>query len=124
MPVILWWKRAGWPWLKKHWKWFILFPFMLVVWLYGKRSGRVTVVSDDAESDAAKDFRDRVRADADRKVAKLDEARQEGVDAAMDVHKVAVAEHVASQKDDTEELMDDPQKLNSFLQGVGKRQRE
>lgn len=119
-----WCSSIAWPWVRKNWKWLIFFPVVLVVWLLGKRSGRVTVVTDDSESDAAQVFREDAEADTAARVARLDEERREAVEEAVEGHKTAVTRQSQNQQDGAEELLGEPERLNSFLHDVGRNQRK
>ena len=129
MPLFLlklgsWWSSKAWPWTKANWRWFVLFPVMVFVWAAGKRSGNITVVSDDEESDAAKDFQDKVEKDTTNKVEQLDEARRARVEEVVETHKKTMASLSGDQKAQADELLKDPEELNSFLHSVGTRQRQ
>ena len=119
-----WWSSKAWPWTKANWRWFVFFPVMVFVWAAGKRSGNITVVSDDEESDAAKDFQDKVEKDTTNKVEQLDEARRARVEEVVETHKKTMASLSGDQKAQADELLKDPEELNSFLHSVGTRQRQ
>lgn len=119
-----WWAATAWPWLKANWKWVILFPVMLVVWLSGKRSGAVTVTNDDHESNEAEAYRDQVEAQAAAKVEALDVTRKERVKAVVAEHKETIEQLNRDQQAQADELLEDPEELNSFLLNVGRRQRD
>ena len=122
--MTLWWTLKAWPWLKKHWKWFVLFPAMLVVWLAGRRSGEVTVVDKREESDGARERKEELEAKADK--AK-DEARKEArrrTQEVMTKHLETVEKLDKEQRAKVNDLIDDPEELNSFLLQVGKDMRK
>jgi hypothetical protein len=124
MPFWLWLKGTAWPWLKKHWRWVILFPAMLVVWLLGRRSGSVTVIDSRKESSEAAELKAKLEAQAaEAKEEAKQEARAKSMQLLQD-HEKAVNELSAEQQGKMQELLDEPEKLNSFLLDVGKGMRK
>jgi hypothetical protein len=119
-----WWVGTAWPFLKKNWRWLLLFPVMLVVWAWGRRAGSVTVVNDDHESDEAERFRAAVEAKAAEDVRLLERKRSEEVQEVLQGVSISTEAQLDDQETKAADLINDPKKLNTFLHDVGKRQRQ
>ena len=113
-----WWTLKAWPWLKKYWKW-LLFPLGIIIFILGYSSRKkITVTSSELlghaeekkklDDEAARQL-GTARADRDVKLAGIQKE-----------HEATVAKLTRKQRDEMEELREDPDKLNDFLLGVGK----
>jgi hypothetical protein len=117
--VIVWWTLKALPWLKRNWKW-LLFPIGIIAFIGGflLRRRRPDVVAPElvgaAETalkanDKAEEEREEAREEKDEKIAEIEKE-----------HATTVAKLTRKQRDDVEELKDDPDKLNDYLLDVGK----
>lgn len=119
----LWWLTTGWPWLKKNWMWVLLFPVALLAFLFGRDRGKVVVVDERRESDAARDFERKVEERRQAAVGELDRQLVERTGAVVQEHREELNKLTEEQRAAAEELLGDPDALRSYLLQVGSRAR-
>jgi vacuolar-type H+-ATPase subunit I/STV1 len=122
-PFWLWWLTKGWPWLKKNWMWVLLFPVALLAFLFGRDRGKVVVVDERRESDAARDFERKVEERRQAAVGELDRQLVERTGAVVQEHREELNKLTEEQRAAAEELLGDPDALRSYLLQVGSRAR-
>lgn len=122
-PAWLWWLTIGWPWLKKNWMWVLLFPVALVAFLFGRDRGKVVVVDERRESDAARDFERKVEERRQAAAGELDRQLAERTGAVVQEHREELNKLTEEQRAAAEELLGDPDALRSYLLQVSSRAR-
>lgn len=122
-PFWLWWLTKGWPWLKKNWMWVLLFPVALVAFLFGRDRGKVVVVDERRESDAARDFERKVEERRQAAAGELDRQLAERTGAVVQEHREELNKLTEEQRAAAEELLGDPDALRSYLLQVSSRAR-
>jgi hypothetical protein len=118
----LFWLKKAWDWLKKYWKW-ILFPvgiLLSVLSLLSRR--RPDVVAPEVigaqetkvkEQSRANKKLHKARADRDKKKVEIEKE-----------HAVTISKLTRAQRDEMQDLQDDPKKLNQFLLDIGEQIRQ
>ncbi len=123
MPLVLlqaWnWLKRVWLWLKKYWMWLLL-PVGVVVFLVGRFTSRKPpdVVAPELLGAADKKLEEDEKAERER-----EEAKTKLVERVAEVkreHQEVIEKLDDKQKGRVEELLEDPEELNSFLLEVGK----
>lgn len=110
-----WLTLKAWPWLKKNWMW-VVFPIGILVFIATYRKLPDIISSETIGAG-------NVKRDADEKAEeKTEEAKAEQKAALEKVkkeHAGTIAKLTRKQRDQLEELRDDPDKVNAFLKSVG-----
>ena len=125
---MLWWlavKKAAsatWVWLKKYWQWLLL-PVGVALYFLGRKQGGVKVIADREESDAARALKEKIEAKA---AEEQEEAKAELLRKSKEVverNQEVIEKLTDKQKQMADEMLDDPEALNSFLLDVGRKVR-
>lgn len=109
--------------MKKNWMWVLLFPVALLAFLFGRDRGKVVVVDERRESDAARDFERKVEERRQAAVGELDRQLVERTGAVVQEHREELNKLTEEQRAAAEELLEDPDALRSYLLQVGSRAR-
>lgn len=112
-----WWSDKAKPWLKRNWKWIIL-PVGILMAIVSMPRRRKLQASSELLG-AAKVERE-AEAVADAAVEKAKAEKEVALQAIEEDHAKVIEELTDEQRGQVEELREDPEKLNSFLMGVGK----
>jgi hypothetical protein len=113
-----WWTLKALPWLKKYWKW-LLFPIGILIFI----AGYVVRPKPKVLSSELHGAGDTKREADDKAAEKTDEARAKRDERLAEVekdHAKTVAKLTRKQRDQLEELREDPDKVNDFLLQVGR----
>jgi hypothetical protein len=126
MPLFLlkawgWWSIKAQPWLRKNWMWVLLFPLALLAYLFGKDRGKVVVVDQRQESDAASELAAKVEEKKQQAIAELDRKRAEKAEQVVAEHVETINTLTTQQKVEADKLLDDPGALQDYLEKVGRR---
>lgn len=108
--------KKAWEWLKRNWMW-VLLPVGILLLLLGIKP-RPKVVGSQLHG--AADAANKARAEAERKAAEAQAARDAEVKRIEAEHAESIKKLTDAQKKTVEELRTDPEKLNEYLLNVGK----
>ena len=115
--MFLLWLKKVWDWLKKYWKW-ILFPVGILLGVLSLLSRRrPDVVAPEAIG--AQETKVREQSRADKKLHKARAVRDKKKAEIEKEHAVTISKLTRAQRDEMQDLQDDPKKLNKFLLDVG-----
>lgn len=119
---MLWVTTVLWPWVKKWWKWLLLFPAGLLLFLLGKSKGKVTVVSTRPETEAAQKTQEKAAQEA---LIEEEKARQQKAQATQDVLKEHAqdSEAVLDEQRSAADPLPTPTEVTEYLRKVGKQAR-
>jgi len=119
--VSKWWNEKARPWLKKNWWAVVLFPLGILIIINKVFRPHLTVVTSEISGAAA--AKEEIDAEADKQRAEADAKRTERLAEVQEQHAETVAALTTEQAAKVEELLKDPEELNSFLLSVGKKVR-
>lgn len=117
-----WWAGKAWPWLKKNWQW-VLVPIGVLLFATKLLGGRRTTVVASELTGAAEVERE-AEAVANREKAEATKRRLTRLRVVKEEHAEAVKVLTKEQAARVDELLEDPEGLNSYLLDVGKQVRD
>lgn len=120
----LWWTEKALPWLKRNWMWLLL-PVGIILFLLGRGSKptrKIDVVSTKLHGADAK--REELKKELAEKVKELDDEKVDKISTVVKEHKETIEKLTNEQKGEADNLLGDPDKLNSYLLEVGRRVRD
>jgi hypothetical protein len=119
MTLSLWWTYKAKPWLKKNWMWLLL-PVGILLFIFGRTSKptrKIDVVSTKLHGADVK--REELKAELEDKVKELDDEKADKIAKVVIEHKGVIDSMTDEQKEKADELLEDPDELNSYLLNVG-----
>ncbi len=117
-----WWTTKAWPWLKKNWWLVLLAPVGVLVVINKVFRPHIKVTS--SELTGAADEAHKASAEAARRIETLQAERDARVSQIHEEHEETVKVLTDEQAAKVNDLLEDPEELNSYLLDVGKKVRD